>query len=181
MFKWGRKWKFKFRHRNRLILGSKPSMPKEVLYAETGTEPLTDRRTWLSTRFLINLSHNPSNLTYQTRRQRTSYTPLRSGFRDAALASILLRKYQICKLGLIQTPVWVGIQWVSCELLFSSVCRLQQSVPQYYPVILVSILEYCPLVRFVSRFIQCWRVKLSLGNLQNWFWLWASLLCTGCY
>lgn len=50
----------------RLILGSKPSTPKEVLYAETGTEPLTDRRSWLSTRYIINLSHHPGNLTYQT-------------------------------------------------------------------------------------------------------------------
>ena len=50
----------------RLILGSKSSTPKEVLYAETGTEPLADRRSWLSTRYLINLIHHPGNLTYQT-------------------------------------------------------------------------------------------------------------------
>jgi ribonuclease HI len=50
----------------RLILGSKPSTPKEILYAETGTEPLADRGAWLSARYHINLSHHPENLTYQT-------------------------------------------------------------------------------------------------------------------
>jgi ribonuclease HI len=49
----------------RIILGSKPSTPTELIYAETGTEPTTARRDWLSTRFLILLNQNPTNLTYK--------------------------------------------------------------------------------------------------------------------
>jgi hypothetical protein len=48
----------------RIILGSKPSTPTELIYAESGTEPTAARRDWLSPRYLISLSQNPTNLTY---------------------------------------------------------------------------------------------------------------------
>ena len=48
----------------RIILGSKPFTPTELIYAESGTEPTAARRYWLSTRYLISLSQNPTILTY---------------------------------------------------------------------------------------------------------------------
>ena len=60
----------------RIILGSKPSTPTELIYAESETEPTAARRDWLSTRYLISLSQNPTNLTYnpvKTLRSKPSY------------------------------------------------------------------------------------------------------------
>jgi hypothetical protein len=48
----------------RIILGSKPSNPTELIYVESGTEPTAARRDWLSARYLISLSQNPTNLSY---------------------------------------------------------------------------------------------------------------------
>ncbi|KZS19750.1 Uncharacterized protein APZ42_013723 [Daphnia magna] len=48
----------------RMILGSRPSTPIEIIYAEMGTESTAERRDWLSTKYTINLSQNPRNLTY---------------------------------------------------------------------------------------------------------------------
>ncbi|KZS03634.1 Uncharacterized protein APZ42_033627 [Daphnia magna] len=45
----------------RTILGSKLSTPKEVLYAESGTESLAERRDWLSSKYVLNLGHKPHN------------------------------------------------------------------------------------------------------------------------
>jgi hypothetical protein len=55
----------------RLILGSRTSTPTEVIYAETGTEPLSDRRDWLSSNYLVNLNFNTKN---------PNYRPIRSVF-----------------------------------------------------------------------------------------------------
>jgi hypothetical protein len=52
----------------RIILGSRTSTPIEILYAETGTEPIPDRRDWLGIRYLQNLNQHPENLTYKTAR-----------------------------------------------------------------------------------------------------------------
>lgn len=47
----------------RIILGSWCSTPTEILYAETGTEPIASRRSWLTTKYIINLSNKPHNPT----------------------------------------------------------------------------------------------------------------------
>ncbi len=52
----------------RIILGSRTSAPIEILYAETGTEPIPDRRDWLGIRYLLNLNQHPENLTYKMAR-----------------------------------------------------------------------------------------------------------------
>nr|CAH0103241.1 unnamed protein product [Daphnia galeata] len=41
---------------------------EKFLYAETGTEPIPDRRDWLGIRYLLNLNQHPENLTYKTAR-----------------------------------------------------------------------------------------------------------------
>jgi ribonuclease HI len=48
----------------RLILGSRTSVPIEVLYAETGTTPVLQRRSWLTANYLLKLSNNAANSTY---------------------------------------------------------------------------------------------------------------------
>ena len=48
----------------RLILGSRTSVPIEVLYAETGTVPVLPRRNWLAANYLLKLSNNANNSTY---------------------------------------------------------------------------------------------------------------------
>ena len=48
----------------RLILGARASTPIEILYAELGVTPVQQRRSWLTTNYLIKLSHNPNNSTY---------------------------------------------------------------------------------------------------------------------
>jgi ribonuclease HI len=50
----------------RIILGSKPSSPTEVIYAESNTEPVAYRREWLASKYVINLSSNPRNLTFNS-------------------------------------------------------------------------------------------------------------------
>jgi hypothetical protein len=50
----------------RIILGSKPSTPTELIYSESGIEPTTDRRDWLSSRYLVSLDRNPANPTYES-------------------------------------------------------------------------------------------------------------------
>ena len=43
----------------RIILGSRTSTPIEILYAETGTEPIPDRRYCLGIRYFLNLNQKP--------------------------------------------------------------------------------------------------------------------------
>ena len=43
---------------------SKTSTPIEVLYAETGTTPFRQRRSWLAANYLLKLSHNTNNSVY---------------------------------------------------------------------------------------------------------------------
>jgi ribonuclease HI/exonuclease III len=50
----------------RTILGAKQSTPTQILYAESGTEPLADRKSWLTSKYIINLGHKPFNPTYDT-------------------------------------------------------------------------------------------------------------------
>ena len=53
----------------RIILGSRSSTPTEILYADTDSEPIPDRRDWLGIRYLININQHPDNLTYATARK----------------------------------------------------------------------------------------------------------------
>jgi ribonuclease HI len=53
----------------RIILGSRFSIPTEILYADTDSEPIPDRRDWLGIRYLININQHPDNLTYATARK----------------------------------------------------------------------------------------------------------------
>ena len=48
----------------RVIRGSKLSTPTEILYAESSTEPLATRRSWLSGKYLVKLGHKPNNPAY---------------------------------------------------------------------------------------------------------------------
>jgi hypothetical protein len=48
-----------------LILGSRPSAPIEEIYAETGTEPLSDWRGWLASKYLVNVNFNAKNQNYR--------------------------------------------------------------------------------------------------------------------
>ena len=48
----------------RLILGSPRSTPVDVLYAELGLEPTSDRRTWLAARYIFQLDNKPLNAAY---------------------------------------------------------------------------------------------------------------------
>lgn len=50
----------------RVILGARPSTPIEVLYSETGTTPVYQRRQLLATRYLLKLNQSPSNSTYSS-------------------------------------------------------------------------------------------------------------------
>jgi ribonuclease HI len=50
----------------RIILGAKVSTPKEILYADTDTVPTTLRRSWLTRKYLIQLSIKPQNPMYET-------------------------------------------------------------------------------------------------------------------
>ena len=50
----------------RIILGSKPSTPTELIYSDSGIEPTSDRRDWLSSRYLVSLNQNPANPTYES-------------------------------------------------------------------------------------------------------------------
>jgi hypothetical protein len=50
----------------RTILGSKQSTPTQILYAETGTEPIADRRSWLTGKYIIKLGHKHQNPTYKS-------------------------------------------------------------------------------------------------------------------
>nr|CAH0112721.1 unnamed protein product [Daphnia galeata] len=65
----------------RLILGSKLFTPIQILYAKTGTEPLATRKSWLSTKYILKLAHNPHNSTYDVAKasyESTGNFPLRS-------------------------------------------------------------------------------------------------------
>ncbi|XP_045025199.1 uncharacterized protein LOC123469925 [Daphnia magna] len=53
----------------RIVLGSRLSTPTEILYAESGTEPIGTRRRWLATKYIINLGHRPYNPMYTTAKQ----------------------------------------------------------------------------------------------------------------
>ncbi|KZR96395.1 Uncharacterized protein APZ42_009289, partial [Daphnia magna] len=53
----------------RIILGSKISTPKEILYAESDTAPIATRRKWLTRKYLINLSTRPRNPMYNTAKE----------------------------------------------------------------------------------------------------------------
>lgn len=48
----------------RIILGSRPSTPRETLYTDLATAPVQDRRWWVSRKYLINLSLQPFVSTY---------------------------------------------------------------------------------------------------------------------
>jgi hypothetical protein len=50
----------------RTILGSKQSTPTQILYAETGTEPIADRRSCLTGKYIIKLGHKHQNPTYKS-------------------------------------------------------------------------------------------------------------------
>jgi ribonuclease HI len=50
----------------RTILGSKQSTPTQILYAETGTEPIADKRNWLTGKYIIKLGHKHQNPTYKS-------------------------------------------------------------------------------------------------------------------
>ncbi len=50
----------------RITLGSKLSILTDLINSESGIEPTTDRRDWLSTRYLVSLNQNPANLTYES-------------------------------------------------------------------------------------------------------------------
>lgn len=45
----------------RIILGAKSSTPMEILYAESSSEPISTRRLWLASKYLIKLGHKPYN------------------------------------------------------------------------------------------------------------------------
>ncbi|XP_045029604.1 uncharacterized protein LOC123472305 [Daphnia magna] len=49
----------------RTILGSRQSTPVEILYAETGTEPFLWRTRWLTSKYLVKMSHKPRNPMYE--------------------------------------------------------------------------------------------------------------------
>ncbi len=50
----------------RLILGSRTSVPIEVLYAGRGTTPVLQRRSWITANCLLKLSNNAANSTYSS-------------------------------------------------------------------------------------------------------------------
>jgi len=50
----------------RLILGAPRSTPVSVLYAELGLEPTSDRRTWLTARYIFQLDTKPLNAAYHS-------------------------------------------------------------------------------------------------------------------
>ncbi|XP_045027831.1 uncharacterized protein LOC123471039 [Daphnia magna] len=49
----------------RMILGAFKSTPVDIIYADLGLEPFKKRCQWLKARYLIKLSKNPTNSTYQ--------------------------------------------------------------------------------------------------------------------
>ncbi|KAK4045691.1 hypothetical protein OUZ56_033553 [Daphnia magna] len=58
----------------RTILGSRQSTPSEILYAETDTEPLQSRTSWLTRKYLARLSYKPRNWMHGPAKQLLSAT-----------------------------------------------------------------------------------------------------------
>ncbi|KZS18323.1 Uncharacterized protein APZ42_015528 [Daphnia magna] len=58
----------------RTILGSRQSTPVEILYAETDTEPLQSRTSWLTRKYLARLSYKPRNWMHGPAKQILSAT-----------------------------------------------------------------------------------------------------------
>ncbi|KAI9552663.1 hypothetical protein GHT06_020534 [Daphnia sinensis] len=57
----------------RNMLGSRNSTPTEMLYAESCLEPVAVRRSWLTSKYIIDLDHKPNNPMYNTARKLYFY------------------------------------------------------------------------------------------------------------